>query len=122
MKYSTAAMLCQVQKLMGSINGLLKFFRGSGNNFIGKFKNNENLLLMIPKEVKEEDLVAAKSTISSKSAIPLASRKYACPLSVLEFLSDAVGAKYNLHKGILTMVTEPNRCVCSLGGNSTETL
>ncbi len=125
---SSHASLRQVQELMGSINdlsqmnGFLKYFRGSGNSFVGKFKNNENLLLMIPEEVKEEVLVAAKIAVSAKSGIPLASRKYACPLSALEFTSDAAGAKYNLHKGLLTMVKEPNRGVCSLGGESTENI
>ncbi len=118
--------LIQTQKLMGSVNDLcqmnkfLKFFRGSGNSLLGKFGNNENILLPVPHSLREDLLVIAKSAISAKSGLPIPSRPCEEPLSALNFFSDAAGAKYALQNGSFKYIHEAERGVCTIGGKVLE--
>jgi len=118
--------LKQTQELMGSINdlgqmcGFLKFYKWSGNNLLSKFKNDENLLLMVPEQLKEDLKVAAKVAITAKSGIPIASRKTLGPLSTLDFHTDAAGAKYNRYNGQYVMINEENRGICCIGGKNED--
>ncbi len=116
--------LQQTQKLMGSINDLaqmnhfLKFYKGTGNNLLGKFSNNSSLLLMVPDEMKRDLLVIAKSALTAIKGLPIPARGCLPPLSTLTFYSDAAGAKYNFQNGVFCLDHEPSRGVCVIGGES----
>jgi hypothetical protein len=63
--------LNQTQKVMGSVNDLgqmcpfLKFYKGSGNNLLSRFGTNENILLPVPEQVKEDLMVAARVALTA---------------------------------------------------------
>ena len=58
--------LKQMQEVMGSVNDvaqmapLLRFHKRSGNSFLSRFSGNENILLVIPDDVKADMLTIAK--------------------------------------------------------------
>ena len=58
--------LKQVQEVMGSVNDvaqmapLLRFHKRSGNAFLSRFGGNENILLVVPDDVKADMLTIAK--------------------------------------------------------------
>jgi len=114
--------LNQTQKVMGSVNDLgqmcpfLKFYKGSGNNLLSRFGTNENILLPVPVQVKEDLMVAARVALTAQYGIPIADRKSMSPLSTLDFRSDAAGAKYVKYNGSYVQVHESMRGVSCIGG------
>jgi hypothetical protein len=58
--------LKEIQKIMGTVNNLalicpfLKFYKFAGNQLLGKFAGNEDLVLPIPNLVKEDLVVCVK--------------------------------------------------------------
>ena len=114
--------LKQTQRVMGSVNDLaqmcpfLKFYKGSGNNMLSRFGENENILLPVPIQVKEDLMVAARVALTAMSGLPLADRKCAAPLSALEFRTDAAGGKFVKQNGIYIQIEESNRGVSCIGG------
>jgi hypothetical protein len=71
------------QKTMGQVNNLalmapfLKFFKFSGNQLLGAFSGNEDIVLKIPDNVKEDLKVCAKVAETAVTGLPIASRP--CP-------------------------------------------
>jgi hypothetical protein len=93
------------QKTMGLINNLalmaplLKFFKFSGNQLLGTFAGNENIVIQLPKNVKDDLLVCAKVAESAVAGLPIASRPCPPSLHALHFYSDAAGSKYAVCQG-----------------------
>jgi hypothetical protein len=93
------------QKTMGLINNLalmapfLKFFKFSGNQLLGAFGGNENIVLEIPANVRRDLLVCAKVAVSALEGLPIASRPTPPPLNAVYFHSDAAGAKFGTSRG-----------------------
>ena len=120
--------LLQTQKLMGSINdycqlnGFLRFYKTEGNKFISSLKNNENLLLMVPENMKKDMMIICRAVHDSEHGLPIAGRKNFPPLSAIEFYTDAAGAKYCWVKGNFTLIDEEERGVACLAGGSLSEL
>ncbi len=118
--------LKQTQKLMGSVNDLaqmcptLKFHKGSGNQFLSKFKGNENILLQVPKEMKADMLTAAKIADTARIGLPIADVSVAPPLSALTFYTDAAGASYNIQNGRKVFPDQQDRGVACVAGESVD--
>ena len=97
--------LKQVQKLMGSINDLaqmcplIKFHKRSGNVLLTRFGGNENILLRVHQELKEDLLFIAKVAESSKAGLPVADPDGMPTLAALTFYTDAAGASFSMRNG-----------------------
>ena len=95
----------RTQQLMGSVNDLaqmcplLKFYKRSGNDLIRKFGGNENILIMVPEELKKDLAVIAKVAESSKLGLPIAGRASYPPLAAIVVNTDAAGASFSMFKG-----------------------
>jgi hypothetical protein len=93
------------QRTMGLINNLaqmapfLKFYKFSGNQMLGAFAGNENTVIKIPDNVKEDLTVCAKVAESALSGLPIANRPCPPPLYAYHFYSDAAGSKYTMYRG-----------------------
>ena len=118
--------LKEVQKMMGSVNdiaqmcGIMKFHKGSGNILLGNFRGNENILLPVRKEVKEDLLILAKIVDSAREGLPIAAEVSAPPLSALTFYTDAAGASFTMVGGIKHFHQQEDRGVACVGGTSLE--
>jgi hypothetical protein len=99
---------------MGTVNNLalicpfLKFYKFAGNQLLGKFAGNEDLVLPIPRLVKDDLVVCVKVAIQAQTGLPIASRPCPPPLTALHFFSDAAGSKFSLHRGIRVNQNEKN--------------
>jgi hypothetical protein len=97
--------LKETQGVMGSVNDLaqmspfLKFFKFSGNKFLGSFGTNEMIVKSPTEQMKKDLLVCSKVAESSKDGIPIAHRPVSPPLVKKEFFSDAAGAKFSMQNG-----------------------
>jgi hypothetical protein len=97
--------LKKTQSVMGVVNDLaqmapyLRVFKHSGNNLLGSFAGNEEILKVVPNQVKKDLLVCAKLAEEAKRGLPIAHKPVAPPLSKKVFYSDAAGAKFGMHKG-----------------------
>jgi hypothetical protein len=97
--------LKKTQGVMGSVNDLaqmapfLKFFKSSGNKFLGDFCNNEMILKAPSEQMRKDLLVCSKVAESAKEGLPIAHRPVPPPLIRKEFFSDAAGAKFSMRNG-----------------------
>ena len=118
--------LKQTQKLMGSVNDLsqlcpfLRFHRGHGNRFLAKFENNENILLMVPGDMKQDLLVAAKVAEKATQGLPIAAEPSKPPLSCLVMYTDAAGASFSKCKGDIVFHDQGFRGVACIAGESMD--
>jgi hypothetical protein len=108
------------QKTMGLINNLalmapfLKFYKFAGNQLLGAFKDDNNVLLKIPALVKDLK-VCLKVTMSVQAGLPIACRPTPPPLNALYFHSGASGSKFGLSRGVrFNLNNENNRGVACL--------
>jgi hypothetical protein len=98
--------LKKTQSVMGIVNDLaqmapfLGVFKHSGNKLLGSFAGNEEILKLVPNQVKKDLLVCAKVAEAAKGGLPIAHKPVAPPLSKKVFYSDAAGAKFSIHNGI----------------------
>jgi hypothetical protein len=101
----THTSLKEMQRIMGMVNNMaliipfLKFYKFAGNQLMGKFAGNEELVLAIPSRVKEDLLVCMKVVEDAMGGLPIANRPCPPPLSALHFYSDAAEGKFALHRG-----------------------
>jgi hypothetical protein len=97
--------LKQTQSVMGLVNDLsqmspfLKFFKYSGNNFLGSFAGNELIVKTPTNQLKRDLLVCAKVANHARRGLPIAHRPSQPPIVVKELFSDAAGAKFSMYNG-----------------------
>jgi len=114
--------LNQIQKLMGSVNDvaqlcpLMNLHKGTGNLMLERFRGNENILLPVSKELKEDLKVIEKMADKARTGLPIADRVNKPPMSGLVFYSDAAGASFTMIKGQKVFKDQTGRGVACLGG------
>jgi len=103
--YSDSCDLKQIQKVMGYVNCLtqmnkfLKPYQYGGNRMLAQFGGNENVLLELPNNVKDDLLVCARFADAARAGVPIASRPGMMPLKCVEIYSDAAGAAFTMVNG-----------------------
>jgi hypothetical protein len=113
--------LKKTQGVMGSVNDLaqmspfLKFFKYSGNKFLGSFGGNDLILKSPPEQMKRDLLVCSKAAESAKAGLPIAHRIVPVPMLKKVFFIDAAGAKFSMQNGTrVNHSTENDRGAASL--------
>ena len=115
--------LKQIQKLMGSINDLaqmvklIKFQKKPGNVLLAKFGGNENILLPVYQELKEDLLFIAKVAESSKFGLPVAESVRMPTLAALTFYTDAAGASFSMRNGNRVFHNNSGKGVACVAGS-----
>ena len=118
--------LKQTQQLMGSVNDfcqmcpLLRFHKSTGNGMLAKFNGNENILLPVTRELRDDLLTLAKAAYSSKLGLPIACEIGKPPLSVLTFYTDAAGASFSISKGKRVFHDQGERGLSCIGGTNLD--
>jgi hypothetical protein len=97
--------LKQTQSVMGLVNDLaqmspiLKFFKYSGNSFLGSFSGNEAIVKSPSSQLKKDLMVCLKVANQARVGLPIAFRPSSPPLKAKQFFSDAAGAKFSMCNG-----------------------
>ena len=118
--------LKQMQEVMGSVNHvaqmapLLRFHKRSGNSFLSRFSGNENILLVIPDDVKADMLTIAKEVESAVEGLPIASSVSQPTLSALVFYTDAAGASFLMVKGRRIFHNNVGKGVSCIAGSNKD--
>jgi len=118
--------LKQVEKVMGSVNDLaqmasfLRFFKSSGNSFLQSFQGNYDVIKWVPRELKDDLLVAAKVAVSALNGLPICSRPSKPPLSTLQIYTDAAGASFSMVNGVKTFHDNQLKGVACVAGDCTS--
>jgi hypothetical protein len=113
--------LLDLQKLIGTLNDIgqmcpfLRGFRQPLHLLLVAFKENNDILLPIPKEVKDDLCVWAAAMDTVVQGLPIPSRPSPHLPSALLFTSDASGAQFNKHQGrFITIPYEGERGAASI--------
>jgi hypothetical protein len=97
--------LLDLQKLIGTLNDVgqmcpfLRGFRQPLHMLLVAFKDDNNILLPIPQEVKDDLLIWAKAMSSAAKGLPIPRRPSPHLPTAIYFASDASGAQFNKHQG-----------------------
>jgi hypothetical protein len=97
--------LKQTQQLLGSLNDLsqmcpfIKPFRALTNSFLGKFNANEQVLLSMCHQAKNDLMVCARVAETARTGIPIPSQPQHPTLATLTCFSDAAGCKFTMIQG-----------------------
>jgi hypothetical protein len=108
------ASLKQTQSVMGVINDLaqlcpvMKCFKSTGNRFMGSFGDNEEILLKVDDQTKEDILMCMKVALTARKGIPIAHRPVRPAINPEVFFSDAAGAKFAMQHGRRVNLSIPN--------------
>ena len=128
MAESSHVELKQVQQLMGSVNDvaqmcpIMKVHKWTGNHFLKKFGGRDNVLLMVPSELKKDLKIIAKMVDSSRHGLPIARQPALPTLSAVKFYTDAAGVSFSLHKGKRFCHDNSGRGISCIGGEDEESV
>jgi hypothetical protein len=92
--------LNELQKVMGILNDLIlmcpfvKPWRGNGNQLIGDFHQNEEIVLQVPEQLKKDLCIFARVIGTARGGIPISSRPAGPPLFSKHFYSYAAGCRF----------------------------
>jgi hypothetical protein len=113
--------LLDLQKLIGTLNDIgqmcpfLRGFRQPLHLLLVAFKENNDILLPVPKEVKDDLRVWAAAMDTVVHGLPIPSRPSPHLPSALLFTSDASGAQFNKQQGrFITIPYEGERGAASI--------
>ncbi len=87
---------------------------------LSRFNGNENILLPVTHQLKDDLLVVAKVTETARTGLPIAEEIGKPPLSALVFYTDAAGASFSMINGEKVFHSSKNRGVACIGGDSIE--
>jgi len=125
---SGMASLKQMEQVMGSINDLaqmasfLRFYKSNGNRFLQSFNGNYDILKVLPIQLRDDLLVAAKVANSARIGLPICERPGKPPLSTLLIHSDAAGASFSMVNGEKVYHNNEDRAVACVGGDCIDSL
>jgi len=97
--------LLDLQKLIGTLNDIgqmcpfLRGFRQPLHMLLVSFKEDTNILLPIPQEVKDDLHIWAAAVDTATRGLPIPTRPSPHLPSAICFASDASGAQFNKHQG-----------------------